>query len=140
MSARPAVQRRALGCLLNWARAQDGRGRLGLSRSLDRAAALKGRRIVACNVLSHAPCGGDPTAQLRAAGYRYARFGENLFVGPWGEVSARDVAAAWLRSPAHRANVLRGDFRDVGAAVVRASGLMDGGDAAVWVVAFGSPR
>lgn len=139
-AATAEIQRRAISCLLNWARAQDGRGRLARSRPLERAAALKGRRLVSCGELTHAPCGSDPTATLRAAGYRYASFGENLFVGPWGGVSARDVVAAWLRSPTHRANVLRRDFRDVGAALVRARDLMGGGDAAVWIVALASSR
>ena len=55
---------------------------------------------------SHTPCGADFTASVRRAGYRYRRFGENLFAGPWGRVTARDVVAAWLKSPGHRANIL----------------------------------
>lgn len=139
-SAAAAAQRRALACLLNWARAQDGRVRLAASRPLARAAALKGRRLVSCDEVSHSPCGADPTAALRAAGYRPASFGENLFVGTWGAVSARDVAAAWFRSPPHRANVLRREFREVGVALVRSRDLMGGGEAVVWIVAFASPR
>jgi uncharacterized protein YkwD len=77
---------------------------------------------------------------LRAAGYRYSSFGENLFVGTWGQVSARDVVAAWLQSPGHRANVLRPGFRDVGAALIRARGLFGDGDAALWIAAFAAPR
>jgi len=138
-SAPPPAQRRAIACLLDWARARAGQDRLAASRSLARAAALKGRRLAACGEVSHAPCGTDPTAAVRASGYRFARFGENLFAGPAGAVSARDVVAAWLRSPSHRANVLGGEFREAGAALVRARGLLGRGEATVWVVAFGTP-
>lgn len=139
-AASPAVQRTAIGCLLNWARAQDQRRRLEQPASLQRAAKIKGRGVASCGQISHTPCGLDLTAPLRAAGYRYSTFGENIFVGTWGQVSARDVVAAWLQSPGHRANVLRAIFRDVGVALVRAPGLFGDGDAALWVAAFAAPR
>lgn len=138
-TAAPAVQRRAVGCLVNWARREDRRASLAWPATLQRAAALKGRRVASCGVLTHTPCGSDPTASLRASGYRYASFGENLFVGTWSEVAPRDVVAAWLQSPAHRANILHAGFRDFGAALVHAPGLGDA-DGAVWVATFASPR
>ncbi len=79
------------------------------------------------------------TSGVTAAGYRYATFGENLFAGTWGQVSPRDVVSAWLQSPPHRANVLSGQFEHVGAAPVRANGLLEGTDAVVWTAAFASP-
>jgi uncharacterized protein YkwD len=108
--------------------------------ALQRAATLKGERVASCGQFSHTPCGSAVTAAVQAAGYRYATFGENLFAGTWGQVSARDVVLAWLESPEHRANVLSPSFRDLGAAPVRARGLLDGGDAVVWTATFGSRR
>jgi len=139
-AATPVVQQRAVACLVNWARTQDRRGRLAQSTSLELAAGLKGRRVVSCGQISHTPCGSDLTAPLRAAGYRYANFGENLYVGRSGSVSARDVVSAWLHSPGHRANVLGAGFREVGTALVRADGLRSDGPAVVWIAAFASPR
>jgi uncharacterized protein YkwD len=139
-AAASAVQARAIGCLVNWARVQDRRGRLTQRPALRRAAALKGQRVASCGQLSHTPCGSDLTAAVRAAGYRYSTFGENLFVGTWGQVSARDVVTAWLQSPPHRANVLDPGFRDVGAAPARAAGLLGDADAVVWTATFASPR
>jgi uncharacterized protein YkwD len=133
-AATPAVQQRAIACLVNWARSEAGRRSLASSRSLQRAAVLKGRGVVSCGELTHAPCGSDPLAPLRACGYRYASFGENLLLGGWREVSAREVVAAWLQSPEHRANILRAGFRDIGAALVHER------DGAVWVATFGSTR
>lgn len=139
-AAAPAVQARAISCLVNWARVQDHRGRLTQRPALRRAAALKGQEVASCGQFSHTPCGTDVTAAVRAAGYRYATFGENLFAGTWGQVTARDVLTAWLQSPPHRANVLEASFRDVGAAPARAPGFLGDGDAVVWTVTFGSPR
>jgi len=139
-AAAPAIQARAISCLVNWARVQDRRGRLAQRPALRRAAALKGQGVASCGQFSHTPCGTDVTAAVRAAGYRYATFGENLFAGTWGSVTARDVLTAWLQSPPHRANVLDPSFRHVGAALVRAHSLLGDGDAAVWTATFASPR
>ena len=85
------VQARAVTCLVNWARAHDSRKRLVRRQALQRAATLKGERVASCGQFSHTPCGSAVTAAVQAAGYRYATFGENLFAGTWGQISARDV-------------------------------------------------
>ena len=139
-AAPDAVQVRAVTCLVNWARAQDRRGRLVRRSALQRAAALKGQRVASCGQFSHTPCGSAVTAAVNAAGYRYARFAENLYAGTWGKVSAHDVVAAWLESPPHRATLLSPGFRHLGAAPVRATGLLGGTDAVVWTAAFATPR
>jgi uncharacterized protein YkwD len=138
-SAAPAaVQVRAVTCLVNWARTHDSRKRLVRRPALQLAATLKGERVASCGQFSHTPCGSAVTAAVHAAGYRYATFGENLFAGTWGQVSAREVVSAWLQSPEHRANILGPRFKDLGAAPVRAHGLLDGDDAVVWTATFGS--
>ena len=82
-AAAPAVQGRAIGCLVNWARIQDRRSQLAQPSALRHAAALKGRRIVSYGQVSHTPCGTGVTASLRATGYRYSGYGEHLSVGDW---------------------------------------------------------
>ena len=139
-SAAPRAQRRAITCLVNWARARDRQSRLSQSQPLHQAAAMKGHGVVSCRQISHTPCGSDVAASVRRSGYEHARFGENLYVGTLGSASARDVVAAWLRSPPHRANILDPAFRDVGAALVRADGVFYDGGALVWIAAFASPR
>ena len=135
-----ARQAATIGCLVNWARAQRRRGRLLEKPALERAAALKGRVVASCGQFSHTPCGTDVSAAVRRAGYRFAVFGENLFAGPWGRVTPREVVAAWLWSPPHRANLLASRFRDLGVAPARAPGLLGAGDAVVWTAAFALPR
>ena len=139
-NAAPAVQARAIACLVNWARAQDQRSRLVPRSALQVAAALKGERVAACGQFSHTPCGTAVTSAVQASGYRYAIFGENLYAGTWGRVTARDVVLAWLESPPHRANLLNPQFHDLGAAAVRANGLLGGSTAVVWTATFGSRR
>jgi len=135
-----AAQIRAVTCLVNWARAQDGRSRLAQSAALTRAAAIKGRGVANCMQFSHTPCGGEFTESVRRAGYRYSSVAENLYAGPWGHVSARDVVSAWLKSSGHRANILRPGYQHVGAAPVRAKGLLGNGVSVVWTATFASPR
>jgi uncharacterized protein YkwD len=138
-SAPAASQMRAVACLVNWARRHEGRARLLRRSALRRAAELKGQRVVSCGQFSHTPCGAPVTSGVDASGYRFAAFGENLFAGT-GSVTPRQVVTAWLNSPTHRANMLSGRFRHVGAAPVRASGLLGGADAVVWTATFASPR
>jgi uncharacterized protein YkwD len=138
--ASAAAQTRAVTCLVNWARVRDQRSRLAPSSALTRASALKGRGVASCGDFSHTPCGADFTASARRAGYRYSSLGENLYAGPWGQTSAREVVSAWLESPGHRANILGPSFRHVGAAPVRANGLLGSGVFVVWTATFGSPR
>jgi uncharacterized protein YkwD len=138
-AAASLVQRRAVRCLVNWARARDSSRRLAPSRALRRAAALKGQRVAECNQFSHTPCDADVTAAVRASGYRFSTFGENLYAATGGSSSAREVVAAWLRSPSHRATLLHPGFRDLGAARVEAPKLLGSDHAIVWVTAFAAP-
>jgi uncharacterized protein YkwD len=133
-------QVRAVTCLVNWARAHDGRARLVRRPALQRAATLKGESVASCGQFSHTPCGSAVTAAVNAAGYRYAAFGENLYVGTAGRISPRQVVTAWLQSPPHRANLLSPTFRHLGTAPVHANGLLGGADAVVWTAAFARPR
>ena len=134
------AQIRSVTCLVNWARTQDGHSRLALSSALTRAAAIKGRGVANCLQFSHTPCGGSFTESIERAGYRYSSVAENLYAGPWGRVSARTVVSAWLRSSGHRENILRPGYRHVGAAPVRAEGLLGNGVSVVWTATFASPR
>jgi uncharacterized protein YkwD len=137
--ASEAAQRKAIVCLVNLARRNADRPQLATPSKLRRAASIKGRVVVSCGQLSHTPCGAAPTAALRAAGYRYSWFGENLWYGTWGSFSPRQVVESWLGSPGHRANVLRPSFRHFGTDRIRADGVFGEPRTAVWVATFASP-
>ena len=105
-NAPAAVQTRAIACMLNWARAQDRRSRLVRRPALQRAAAMKGERVASCGQFSHTPCGSAVTAAVRASGYRYAAFGENLFaVGTGLRAPGRDGVAPVAAAPRERAQL-----------------------------------
>jgi uncharacterized protein YkwD len=138
-SAAPLAQQRAIRCLVNWARERRALGRLAPSPALRRAAVIKGKRVAACGQLSHTPCDADLTAAVRASGYRFSAFGENLFATPRPATTARSVVAAWLRSASHRQTLLHPGFRELGTARVAAPQLLGDRHAVVWVAAFAAP-
>jgi uncharacterized protein YkwD len=134
-----AVKRHAILCLVNWARRRHHRRALAPSRLLREAAVEKGRKVAECGVLTHAPCGTNPLAEVRQTGFRFGLFGENIWAGPWA-YTARGVVAGWLASPPHRENLLRRGFRLLGAGLVHAPGFLGNPDGGVWVTTFGTRR
>jgi uncharacterized protein YkwD len=71
--------------------------------------------------------------RLRDAGYAARGAGENLAAG---QASLDDALTAWLASPAHCANLMRSDFRDVGLACVQRRGSRH---ERFWVAHLGAP-
>lgn len=135
----------ALLCLINRERAHDGVRTLRANRCLARAAAGHASDMVRFRYFAHrSRDGGGFAARIMATGYATPRqrwvVGENL---AWGAAPAGDpewVLHAWLRSPGHRANLLRGDFRDVGVAAVHGAPVALEGDPsprATYAVEFG---
>ena len=84
---------------------------LRVHRRLNRAAKAYARRMGRQAFFAHvAPDGSDPGDRIRAAGYRWTSYGENLAAGFTG---AAVVVAAWLASPGHCANLM-GEFTEIG--------------------------
>ena len=77
-------ERRALVCLINWARRRARLRPVAQHRALRMSAVIKAQAIVSCGDFSHAPCGRTATAAAAAAGYRYSFWAENLY---WGSQS-----------------------------------------------------
>lgn len=130
-----SAKQQAITCLVNWARAHHRRHVLAPSRPLREAAVLKGKRVVSCGVLTHAPCGTDPLAEVRATGLTFSRFGENIWAGPMS-ATARGVVGGWLASPLHRAILLQSGFRLFGAGLVSAPGFLGDPHGGIWVATF----
>jgi uncharacterized protein YkwD len=128
-----STPRTALLCYVNFARAANGQGKLRQATRLGRAATVKGSAIVRCNDFSHGPCSTDPVAPVRAAGYPFRLWGENLYWGSGPLSSARNAVRGWLRSPGHRQAMLDGRFREIGIAAVRWPGR-----GTVWVIELGT--
>ena len=139
LAAPPAVQLRALRCLINWARRHGGEGALRRSGELDRSAGMRADEIRRCQDFSHTPCGQPFIAVFEVAGYftGTAAVGENLAWGQGPLGCARSTVASWLASPPHREILFNSNWRDFGVARVSASMLFGRPDVTVWVAQFG---
>jgi len=136
LNAAPAVQRRAVLCLVTWARAQVGLGALPMSDLLSLAARRKGQRVAVCRDFSHTPCGIRMTASVRSVGYSYATFAENLFFGEQDAGTAYSAMQHWLASRPHRENLLAPNWHEAGVALLRVPELDGGLGVTLWVMHF----
>ncbi len=120
----------------NVSRAESRLAPLTLNNSLNTSAQLKANDMVANNYWSHtAPDGTQPWYWFDKAGYAYAIAGENL---AYGFSTGKEVEAAWMYSPTHKANVL-GDYEDIGFGIASSANFQ--GHANTVVVAhYGKPR
>jgi len=98
---------------------------------LARAARIHASDMAERNMLSHK--GGDrsdPGERIRASGYRWRAYGENIGEG---YLKPEEILSAWLRSEGHCENIMNPLFRDVGAALAKKSGKT------YWVLVLGTP-
>ena len=121
--------------LTNDAREEESLLALSESEVLARGAQLKADDMASKGYFSHTgPDGSAPWKWFQAAGYRYEYAGENLAVN-FNE--SEDVVDAWLKSPTHRANIMKANFTEVGIGV--ATGTYKGKEATFVVQFFGKP-
>lgn len=104
---------------MNRERIVHGLGPLRLNERLTLAATDRMRDMFEKHYFDHtSPDGIDPFIWIDKRGYNYREAGENLAVG---YSSAPDIVDGWMKSPAHRANVLNRHFDEVGVAIMAAS-------------------
>jgi uncharacterized protein YkwD len=133
---------RAAVCLLNRRRIARGMPRLRINRRLSRAARRHTRDMVRRRYFGHtSPRGVDMLDRVRRTGYLHGPFswtvGENIAWGARHRGSPRAVVGAWMRSPAHRHNILNPGFREMGIGVVAAAPRRLGMPAATYTTMFG---
>lgn len=103
----------------NLRRERLGCGPLRYDPELSLASARQSGYMAATGNFGHIGRGGSTfVARARAAGYAQPS-GENI---AWGYWNATEVMDAWMRSPAHRANILNCSARSIGVGVVYAAG------------------
>ena len=99
------------------------------NRELTRAAQKHADWMAANRRMSHqGERGSSPGARIKAAGYDWSAWGENVAPAPTPE----DVMRVWLNSPGHRRNIKSGAYADVGFGHASSSGTI------YWCVKFGS--
>jgi len=124
---------------INAVRAAHGLGTLTASSALARSAVAHSRSMVTYGYFSHSSRNGASFSQRIRRSYAPRSgawtVGENLAM--FGNVAptAAAIVDAWLGSPGHRANLLRGTFREAGIGIMfnDAAGGVFGGES-TWVV------
>jgi uncharacterized protein YkwD len=109
--------------LINDERARLALAPLEFSPRLMAAARNHSRDMAARHYLGHdSPAGDTPADRVRDAGLSYEEIGENIYLSddPDAARLPERALAAWMQSPAHRANLLSASFRLSAAGVVRA--------------------
>jgi uncharacterized protein YkwD len=137
--------RSATLCLLNHERTKRDLSKLHANRTLRGVATRYAERMVDLKFFAHvSPSGGTFVQRIKQAAYlasaRAYSIGENLAWGG-GELSTpKRIVRAWMHSPEHKANILNGDFEDIGVGVGLGVPVAGGGSGATYVNEFGRRR
>lgn len=119
--------------MANKDRVAQGLKPLVVNQQLVMAAEKKATDMINEDYFAHtSPSGITPWYWLTKVDYKYAAAGENL-AKDFSE--SEYVHEAWMNSPSHRANILNGNYQDIGIAVVE--GDMNGQKTTVVVQFFG---
>ena len=120
--------------LTNQERVANGLGVLTENSQLDAAALAKANNMFEQQYWDHfGPNGETPWQFIRAEGYNYVYAGENLAKG---FQTAEGVHEAWMASPTHAANIMSGNYKDIGVAIV--NGVLLGKQTTLVVQMFGN--
>ncbi len=130
----------AVLCLTNRDRARHGLPNLKTNARLRKAATAHSADMVRAGYFAHSTPRGTTFAQrIHGAGYVRSdhswTIGENLAWGSGTGGTARGVHRAWMRSPLHRANILKPAYREAGIGI--SLGTPGGGAGATYTTDFG---
>lgn len=121
--------------LANEDRVRNGVGELTENPLLKKAAEEKAKDMALRGYFSHtSPDGKDPWYWFDRVGYTYHAAGENLAVHFTDSLA---INSAWMASPSHRANIVNGEFTEIGIGV--AIGEFEGEETIFVVQMFGRP-
>jgi uncharacterized protein YkwD len=136
---------RATVCLINQRRASRGMRRLRLNARLSKAAVWHSHDMVHRHYFAHiSKNGNDIVARLRKSRYIKRGFswmvGENLAWGSGSRATPLEIVAGWMKSPAHRRNMLNPRFREMGVGVRVGAPQRTDLPAATYTTTFGFRR
>lgn len=95
-------------------RQQLGLNPLVLNQALNNAAQKHSNWMLQNNNMNHFEGGIGPGDRIKAEGYNWRAYGENIANG---YSTAQAVFQGWLNSSGHRANIVNPTFKDVGLGV-----------------------
>jgi hypothetical protein len=103
--------------LTNDERGDEALRELARSDILDRAAKLKAEDMAKGEYFAHySPSGVSPWYWFEQVDYDYLHAGENLAVH---FTESEEVVEAWMKSPTHRANIMNGNYEEIGVGTAR---------------------
>lgn len=106
---------------VNAQRAKNGKSALTLNQTLCASARVRASEIAKDGCFSHTrPDGSGCFTAISGVSYRTA--GENIAMGTWGYYGVDEIMDGWMNSEGHRANILNGDFSEVGFGCVVVNG------------------
>lgn len=121
--------------LVNGERTGRGLSPFTADTLLAKAARMHAEDMARTGVVSHdGSDGSDPSERLDAVGYPWTWVGENVAAG---QDDLLHVVAGWMRSEAHRNNILHAQFISAGVALVRSDA---GGWGTFWVMVYGTAK
>lgn len=130
-----AVLPGVLTSLTNNDRVAVGLSTLTESELLKKAAALKAEDMAKRGYFAHvAPDGTTPWHWIETVRYSYTYAGENLAVK---FTDSKDVEEAWMKSPTHKANIVKPQFKEIG--IATAQGMYKGEEVTFIVQYFATP-
>ncbi|HEY8464721.1 MAG TPA: CAP domain-containing protein [Bacillota bacterium] len=104
--------------LVNQARLEQGVKPLSVNQQLVLLARLKSQDMVKNNYFSHtSPTYGSPFDMMKNNGIKYKTAGENLAGASTTESAHQNL----MNSPGHRANILNGNFNQIGVGIASGS-------------------
>ncbi len=126
--------------LLNGTNAQrvgNGVPALTINAQLNSSAQAKAQDMLTLDYWAHnSPNGDEPWVFFDAAGYVYAKAGENL---AYGFNTSADTIIGWMNSPSHRANILDTAYTEVGFGFVNSENFVGSGQQTIVVAHYATP-
>lgn len=121
----------------NTQRSANHEATLTIDPQLAQAAQGKANDMVAHNYWSHnSPDGHTPWSFITGSGYQYQTAGENL---AYGFTGASSTVVGWMNSTEHRANILNGNYQNVGFGVASSPNYQGQGPATIVVAEYAQP-
>jgi uncharacterized protein YkwD len=107
---------------------------LAWNAALGQAALAHSRDMAEKRYFSHQGKDGSGAGErAQRAGYQWRRVGENIASG---QSTPGEAVSGWLSSPGHCANLMNGNYTEMGAA----HAVVNGGRTVYWTQVFGTPR
>ncbi|MFA5841192.1 MAG: CAP domain-containing protein [Candidatus Paceibacterota bacterium] len=121
--------------LTNTERESQKLSTLRVNPILNKAAEMKATDMATKGYFAHtSPEGKTPWYWLGEVGYQYQYAGENLAINFSDSI---DVTNAWMNSPTHKANIVKGNYTEIGTGI--ATGLYKGRETVFVAQVYANP-